>query len=512
MIALLALACTGPEAEPAGGVDPAFVLTRASLDLRGRRPDAAELAAVTQTPGTLETRLDTFLLDPAFGERVQDVFDEATLTRSELYLQDPDLFGISDDDAFYAAVGGEIPQIIGRIAEQDLPWTEAVTGDWTMANEVLAELWALDYPEGASGWRVAHYTDGRPAAGILSTNSFYWRYDSTLSNANRKRANAIARLFVCNDFIGQPILFDDSVDVSDPDSFAEAVRTVPGCVGCHAALDPVAAHLFGFFYHFQQNPGDANAYHPEREVYWTTFLGVGPGFFGQESGDVSDLGWHLAADPRFPDCAVEHVWRGLLRRDPTLADTDALSAHREAFLTGDLTLRALWRSILDDPRYRADDVVGTVAVKLVTPRLLASQVEALTGYRLTLEGVDAMMSDRSGVRTLAGGLDGFEGTLRTRSPNPTLVLVQQRLAEAAAAHAVAQDPMGLLRGVDLDSPPEADDLEALHIAVLSQTPTEAELDALADLWDALYGLDDDPRAAWAGVLTALMRDPAFLLY
>ena len=47
--------------------------------------------------------------------------------------------------------------------------------------------------QGATGWQVSRYTDGRPAAGVLSTNGLWWRYYSTVSNLNRSRAAAISR-------------------------------------------------------------------------------------------------------------------------------------------------------------------------------------------------------------------------------------------------------------------------------------------------------------------------------
>jgi hypothetical protein len=39
-----------------------------------------------------------------------------------------------------------------------------------------------------------------------------------------------------------------------------------------------------------------------------------------------------------------------------------------------------------------------------------------------------------------------------------------------------------------------------------------EVTALTDLWSEVYTLDPSPLTAWKAVLTALLRDPDFVLY
>lgn len=520
VIWLLACAAPPPEAVP---LDPVALLTRISLDVRGVRPSEAELDAVEADPAAVDAHVEAFLADPRFGERVEDLFDEVFLTRGEGYDADPALFGASeDDDTFKASVGGEIPRFVAELARTDAPWTDAVLADWTMADEVIGPIWPTDYPQGETGWRRVRYTDGRPAAGVLAMNSFYWRYDSTVSNANRKRANAITRIFLCQDALERTVPFDPALQVTDEASLAAAIVTDPGCVSCHAAVDPLSSYLFGFFYEGADNPSDAIWYHPEREHYWESYTGVAPAYFGVPSTGLTALARQVAADPRYPGCLVEHVYEGLLRREAAAADTDALVAHREAFIAGDATLRAAWRSVLADPAYRAEtpDAEGQVPLKLVTPRLLGSEVAALTGYTWTLDGIEALMSDDVGVRSLAGGIDGFESARRATSPNPTLALVQERLAEAAGAWAVANDEAGLFASLAFTETPETD--RAAMTAVIGRMvrratgrtldPDGAEMDAWLGLWADLHALDADPRAAWAGVYAAVLRDPALVLY
>lgn len=512
---ILLLGC----ADPAGstGLDPVSLAIRISLDTRGVRPSTDELDAVDADPEALDRLVEGWLADPRFGDRVEDLFDEVFLTRGDGYTAEPALFGAdADAHSFKASVGGEVPRFVAQIALEELPWTEAVLADWTMADEVIGPTWPTDYPAGATGWRKVHYTDGRPAAGILVMNSLYWRYDSTLSNANRKRAHAITRAFLCDDFLARDIPFDTSIRITDEDSLASAILTAPGCVSCHATVDPLSSYLYGFFYEGADNPADSVWYHPERERYWETYTGVPSGYYGSPSEGLERLARQIAEDPRFPGCVVSRVYGGLLRREPGAADADPLVAHREAFITGGATLRSAWASVLSDPRYRGElpESEGGVPFKLVTPRLLGSEVEGLTGFRWEVEGVDVFMSDDAGVRSLAGGIDGFEKSRRATSPNPTLTLVQERLAEGAADWAVRQGPTGLLDGFDLDAPPEAGAVEALYWRALGRR-VDADGEEVSEgmaLWEGLRALDEDPRGAWAGLVAAVLRDPALVVY
>jgi hypothetical protein len=284
----------------------------------------------------------------------------------------------------------------------------------------------------------------------------------------------------------------------------------------------LASYFFGFWWLQEDSVIEASVYHPERENLWETLSGVAPGYYGEPGWSLEDLGDQIAGDNRFVECAVQTAFELLTRRDATLADDDQLTLHREAFLAGGLTLKALYRSILTDSEYRADhsDVEGAVSRKLASPDLLASQIEALTGYRWTYLGSDMLTTDLVGVRTLAGGADGTSVTSVSTTPNATGTLVQQRLAEGASTWLFQQDPKQLLTLVDLDETPESDlpaiqqQLVDLYLAVLG-LEVEAdgeEVQALVDLWSALYAVDPDPRSAWQGVVYAMLRDPELVIY
>ncbi len=529
MSLLLALVACGvdPTPTPPGPtpLTPAALYTRASLDVRGARPTLAELDALAEEPDTLDARIDALVDDPRFEDRVASLYADIYLTRLDDWGVTAAGAGVDDPAAFAQSVGEEPLRLLARVAAEDRPWTDIVDADWTMANETLAGIWPLDYPAGATGWQPARYTDGRPAAGVLATNTFWWRYTSTESNANRGRANAVSRVLLCQDFLEADIAFDRTVDLSDVTAVNDALTTNPGCVACHVTLDPLSAYFYGFFYTRDDAPLERSTWHPDRQGLWSELTGVPPAYYGAPSPDLWYVARQIAADPRFVTCAVEQVYEALTGRAPGAVDAPALLAHREAFLTGDLTMRSLFRSVLTDPGYRAaPDATGTVGTrKMVTPDLLAAEIEALTGYRLTQDGWDLARNDTLGVRTLAGGADGAYVTTNATAPNATVLLVQQRLAEAASWYVVAADradpPNARLythldwtETVETDRATVVAQIEDLHRAALGSTPDADELDALLLLWSDLHALDGDPAAAWAGLLSALLRDPAFLVY
>jgi hypothetical protein len=210
----------------------------------------------------------------------------------------------------------------------------------------------------------------------------------------------------------------------------------------------------------------------------------------------------IADDPRFPSCVAQQATEILLQRPVVLEDTDALVRHREAFVQSG-TLRALWRSILLDDAYRTD-------ARMASADLYVSMVEDITGWRFTAGGQDVYAEDRYGLRSMAGGGRAVFGTGQVLATTPTMALVHQRIAEAAAAAAVTG---ALFTDADREAT-SADTmrLQDLGHRVLSRALNDEEVTTLTALWSELYASEGDASAAWAGVLAALLRHPDFVIY
>lgn len=474
--------------------DPAW-LVRASLDLRGVRPSPAELAWVAEHPERTADLVAGYAEHERVDERVQDLWAEVYRTRTETYHAAEHFPAELDEPAWQASIGEEALQLWGEIVREDLPVGTLVTADWTMADEALRAVLPVSSSQ-TTGWSRATWTDGRPAAGLLSTTGLWWRYPSTSSNAHRGRANAISRILLCEDHLDRPV---EGLGASLSAEAEDAVTNAPACVACHATLDPLASYLYGFTWYAAFNAQEQLRYYPERERTWASWTGVEPSYFGAAVDGLDALGRAIADDPRFTACIAEQAFELLHGRDAGPEDFERLAELTGVLETEGRRLRPLLAAVVTSPSYREGG-------RLATAELLASQVEAATGYRWTVDDRALLETDLDGLRLLAGGMDGLQVTRPARQPNTTLVLAQQRLAESAAAFVRARGELptghdaGAVRaGVD-----------TLHARVFGQPADDPS--SWVALWEALDALDDDPAAAWEGVLVAMLRDPALLVY
>ena len=116
-------------------------------------------------------------------------------------------------------------------------------------------------------------------------------------------------------------------------------------------------------------------------------------------------------------------------------------------------------------------------------------------------------------------------TSHARSPNATLVLVQERLAEAAASFVVESDRQQtgqrrLFTEIDFSETP-ADgraqmvaQIQLLHRRIfgIHIAADGEEVAANLALWEQVYAIEQQPHLAWTGLLSALLREPSLLFY
>lgn len=529
MALLLALACQDP---PQVEVEPAFrplpaprLLRRMSLDLRGILPSAAELDAVEADPSQLDALRDAWLEDPRFEDRLVDLLAERWRTRLDTYLIYVEEYSALRDDLsqeydFDRSISDEPLRLIARVAAEGLPWSDVVTADWTMANPTMLSIWPVEATEDGEDWRKSRYTDGRPAAGVLSTNGLWIRYYTTNSNMNRGRAGVISRLLLCEDILNRPVSFAESQALSTVLGTEEALRSDPYCLGCHSSVDPLASSLFGFFPLVEYSVDEVDTYHPEREGMGVDMLGVGPAYYGVPLRGLEDLGAHIADDSRFSTCAVQTFAELYWRRATTLTDAPLLDSLHEDFVAGESRLKPLIAAITDTEEYRAGALVpddpssDAVLVRLIGPQQAASMVEDLTGFRWTYQGFDMFNSDTYGYRVMMGGIDGLLVTRAQQTPGLTWTMVWRSLSQAAASVAVEREQQGeatLLDDIDLSGSPSEDQLAGLWWRLFAAHPTTAQLQALSSL-HAEVSAADGPEAGWAAVVEALLRDPLFTAY
>lgn len=511
-------------------------LIRLSVDLRGTHPSEEELQAIEDHPSLYDGFVDRYLQDDRFLDRMEEIFNARFLTRTGETWFDPAASGLTgvSDAVVAASLADEPLQLVRHIVANDLPYSEIVTAGYTMADPIVAAMWNIDYPEGASGWQPAAYRDGRPMAGILSMTTIWQRYPSMGGNANRHRANAVSRMLLCDDYLTRPIVLNRSaIDqlTVDPE---EAILSET-CQSCHSSLDPLAAHFFGFYR--AEGGGDAvreaTLYRPENEEGWRDYANKPPGYFGRPTGNLPELATALVADPRFTDCAVRSVWEGLTQRDLVDEDWTEFQAARTAFEDAGMVLRPVVREVVLSDAYRAarvndaTDAERIATVKTASPAQLASIIADITGYRWTFGDVEGLRDPTSGLPVLAGGVDGLFVTRASYNPSVGGVFVQERLAQTAAWHVVEHDldpervdaPL-LLPYVTAGDTPDTSptvfeaQIRALYLRVTGipladDAPEPAQL---AVLWRQIYSVEASTTAAWAGVVSAVLRDPRVLFY
>ena len=107
-------------------MDGTRLLSRLSLDLRGIRPDAADLIAIQKDPELIDEFVDAYLNDPLFEQRIVDLYSAVYLTRQDTFSVGPeDYYNLSNDSspAFAEAVCEEPLRVLAHIAANDLPYT-----------------------------------------------------------------------------------------------------------------------------------------------------------------------------------------------------------------------------------------------------------------------------------------------------------------------------------------------------------------------------------------------------
>ena len=536
-IGLLSFLAACDQEEPRPDVetlDPRGQLIRLSVDTRGVHPSEAELAAIEANPALYDEYVDRYLEDPRFVGRVKEIFNLRYLTRTGDSYYDPTEAGLALSSATVADSLAEEPlALLGYIVENDLPFTEMVLADYTMANPITAAMWNIDIGD-ADGWTKGTYRDGRPHAGILSMQTIWERYPSMGGNANRHRANAVARMLLCDDYLTRPIVLNraavDQLTI-DPE---DAISTSDTCQSCHSTLDPLAAHFYGF-YHVEEpmDLAEGRVYQPENEEVWRAYSGKEPGYYGTPTGGLRELAESLAADPRMHQCAVQTVFEGLTQRPFSDEDWTEIQYYTERFESSNLNLKELVRDMVSTDYYKATSVYDAElderlsTVKTASPAQLAGIIEGITGYRWTFSGRDGLTTNDIGLPVLAGGIDANTVKVPAYDPGVGLVFVVERLAQAAAATVAAHDldpdrteDAKLLAYVTIKDTPESNpdafdaQIRALYLsatgkALAAEATEPAELTAM---WKELYSVSGSAEDAWAGVLSAVLRDPEVLFY
>lgn len=541
---------TGSTGEPTDAevilLEPTARLVRISMALRGMRPRTDELAQVAADPSALGTIVDAYLEDPALGETIRELHNDAWLTASERGL--PVMAPITDSNplAVGLAVSTGPLRLVEHVVMNDLPYTEIVTADYAVMDALTAGVWGVDHDPQGEALQITAQQPGPPAAGILSDGALWIRHRSDAANYQRGRANFVSSALLCNDFLERDIEVDASIDLADPDAVKDAVTTNESCVSCHQSLDGLASTMFGWRGALNGNQILAypieNMWLPNNVDNWKNTTEREPSYFGSDVEDLAGLGEMIAADPRFSLCAAKRFY-SFFHQVP-LADVplEAAASLQTTLIDSEFDAKAMIRALVLDDAFAvshasdaelAADVRG---MKKARPYQLARMVDDLTGFswqtniddettppEKLVGDLDLIRGARFGFAVLAGGIDGLYVEQPTDTVNATTALVLRGLAQQAAAHVVAddfaQDDPGSRHLLHAVSPTDTDEatikpqLVDLHARLFGEL-VDADDASVVAAWSlfSATATESDPERAWIVTLTAMLQDHRMMFF
>ena len=504
---------------------------RISLDLRGEYLSLDEVETIQNTPEDLDQLIDSWLETPAHKEQLIALFASMTLTKIDIFNVDHGDYYLDDSLSFefVRSIGEEPVRLMAEIATEDRPWTDLVTVDFSMANELLLEIWDLEpvdsLPTEERPWVKAKFQDGRPAGGLISTNGLWWRHYTTPNNRSRSRSSFLTKLLVCDNHFTRetgpaPVL---RADVENVDAMA---LEDPVCRTCHITLDPVAAALYGFWQHDIHDVLELETYHAEREWLGEQDLNIEMSWYGQPLATPGELGLRISEDERFLTCAVSSLAERLWRRPLVEDDQGRLQQLLFAFQDSELRYSALIKAILLSPEYQlgSADLSGPrakSAAKITHPAQIASAVKELTGFVWKQDGTLLLDNDEEGFRTLLGGIDGLMVNSWASEPSSSRQLTMKRFAQLAADYGVEtawETPSALelfdqqnLLDVDSSSPEFQEILEHLSLRISGEEINSEQISLHREMFSFIES-SNGRKQAWKSLLSVLLRDSEAWIY
>jgi hypothetical protein len=388
--------------------DPGQTLRRAALILAGRLPSAEEVAALAESgEAGLRQAVRGLLQGEYFHEFLTSGANDRLLTEGLIYflefqalVQGYNFYPVIDDRAFAAHLSGSEAdlenwldwhrrllygaaraplELIAHVVENERPYTEILTADYTMVNPQMAEVLNSDvahaiddasavvpaqnrgqiFPDEQfvsectfdAGCRVLNHSgffENYPHAGVLNTLAFLNRYPSTETNRNRARARWTYLHFLGVDIEKSAARTTDPLALVDRDN---PTLKNPACVVCHQLHDPVAGTFQNYgnagwyrdawggidslpdtYKYPQEYDADAE---PSAYVHGDTWYRDmrTPGVDGRAAPDPGNsLQWlaqQIVSDPRFAVATVKFWWPALM--GVQVLQAPASAADRGAF-------------------------------------------------------------------------------------------------------------------------------------------------------------------------------------
>ena len=446
-------------------------------------------------------------------------------------------------DQYREAMRREPLELLRYIVENNRPFTEILTADYTMVSPYTARGYGIyeelkdqfEDPEdpfefiptklkplkNRAGKVQPTEDDQYPHAGLLSMFQYLRRYPTTETNRNRLRARMYYDHFLGVDIMNLAPRVSDAAAI-DAKYEIPTMQTAE-CVVCHRTIDPVA----GIFQDYYNEEGH---YGPRKDGWFVDMFGP-----GREGDDLPQneqwralqwLGERTVTDPRFALAMTEHVYYILMgrkvlrspddiddpyfaaRRRAYLAQREVIEQAAERFAESDFNLKSVFQNLAVSKLYRADGLTVAATqperqaelddiglVRMLSPEQVERKIIAIFGRPW------GRLDDSYAI--LYGGIDSREVTERLTEPSGAIGSLQRILANDVACKNVSSDfalPPGerrLFPSIEPGVVPGSDDTDAelqiraaivqLHQHVLGRIdrPDDPEVDQTYQLFSGV---------------------------
>jgi hypothetical protein len=382
-------------------------------------------------------------------------------------------------DDYREALRREPLELLRHIVENDRPFTEILTADYTMFSPYTARGYGIyeqlkdkfQNPDDPFEYLPAQipaltHRDGKvqptedglyPHSGLLTMFQYLRRYPTTETNRNRLRARMYYQHFLGVDIMNLAPRVSDAAAIDA--KYEIPTMQAAECVVCHKTIDPIA----GLFQDYYNEDGH---YGPRKEGWFTDMFE--PGCEGEDlpaserTRALRWLGEQTATDPRFAVAMSEHVYYILMGRTvlrpPADIDDPLFAARRRAyqaqrklieqaaerFSRENFNLKVLFEELVLSDFYRADglavaelpadrqaELEDVGLVRMLSPEQIERKIVAIFGKPW------GRLDDSYAI--LYGGIDSQEVTERLTEPSGAIGSLQRIMANDVACKNVAAD-------------------------------------------------------------------------
>jgi hypothetical protein len=319
-------------------LSPSEIATRMSFFLLGRTPDDSLLDKAESgelgTNSDIRTEAEAMIESSFARQALAGFFDEYLRLRNlPTTAKNPEIFPLFNEELAAAMRQETLLLVHNVIWEENLPYQELFTADYTFVNDQLADLYDMNGP-GSDEHVQVQWPAGQDRAGYLSQASFLTHQSNSLRNSPTKRGRFVQQSVLCNEIPPPPPDVDPTLPPIPDDATLREIldmhKEQEGCT-CHQSTDPI-----GFAFEYYDAIG----------AYRTTENGQPI----DASGSVEGLGeWNnaaefaalLAEDPRVSTCLIQNLIRGQIGHKETPGETEAIFALDEEFAADAFSVREL---------------------------------------------------------------------------------------------------------------------------------------------------------------------------